>query len=340
MLSTIRKIIRHLLVGKLHAFFSRVFLLSKLVQAYLHDAKQYTKHSSTFVSCSRTKDMLEARIMAHSHVIEKGLSLKDIKLNFGWDVIQNLFLLLETYQRKYKQFCLNSLAYKVGEGVLAKYIEFHQGQNQDVRELAFKLKRLSCNSLLKPGGIKELNRDDILRAIKGDFLEFIKSRHSLRNFTNEPVDLERIKKAVEIAQYSPSACNRQSARVHIVCDPQLMKTVLRYQNGNAGFGHLASRLLVVTSNINAFEGVQERNLAFVDGGIYAMNLLYGLHFEGIGACCLGWLSDPKVDQLLGKILSLNAAERIIVVIAVGQMPEHFSVAESKRKSWENICTII
>lgn len=338
--STIRKIIRHLLVGKLHAFFSRAFLLSKLVQAYLHDAKQYTKHSSTFVSCSRTKDMLEARIMANSHVIEKGLSFKEVKVNFGRDVIGNLFYLLEVYQSRYSRYWADSHACNVGRAVLARYIEFHQERHRDVSDFASRLEGLKSNLLLEFGGTKELSKNDILLAGKGDFLEFIRSRHSTRNFTDEAVPLESIQKAVEIAQYSPSACNRQSARVHIVCDPQLMKTVLRYQNGNAGFGHLASGLLVVTSNINAFEGVQERNLAFVDGGIYAMNLLYGLHFEGIGACCLGWLSDPKVDQLLGKILSLNAAERIIVVIAVGQMPEHFSVAESKRKLWENICTIV
>ena len=334
------KSIKHSWARKLHFFFSRAILLAKLFLAYLYDARHFMKHSSTLVPCTQTKDMLEFRILAHSHVIEKGLSFKEVKLNFAQDVIHNLLFLLEVYQKKHGPACSNSFAYNVGGAILSKYIEFHQKQHQDISQLTSRFKRLNDDFPLELAGTKELNRDDILQAQKGDFLEFIKSRHSIRNFTNEVVPLESVYKAIEIAQYSPSACNRQSARVFIVRAPQLVKLVLKYQNGNRGFGHLVTTLLAVTSNTNAYEGVQERNQAFIDGGIYTMNLLYGLHYEGLCTCCLGWLSDLKTDRLLKKELALNSAERVIDIIAVGQMPEHFRVAESKRKPWNNICTIV
>lgn len=327
-------------VGKLRFVVSRMFVLVKLTRAYLYDAMHYLMHSSTFLPSTRRKDMLEARIMASSHVIEKGLSFKEVRINFGRDVVDSLFYMLGVYQSKYSRYWADSHACSVGRAVLAQYIAFHQERDQDVSDLVSRLESLNSKVLLEFGGTKELSKNDILLAGKGDFREFIRSRHSTRTFTDEAVPLESIQKAIEIAQYSPSACNRQSSRVRIVCEPHVIETVLHYQNGSAGFGHMADKLLVVTSNINAFEGVQERNQAFIDGGIYAMNLLYGLHYEGIGACCLGWLSHPKLERLLRKIVKIDVGERIIVIIAMGQMPDHFRVAESSRKPWKDICTII
>ena len=40
------------------------------------------------------------------------------------------------------------------------------------------------------------------------------TRHSIRDFDDSAVDQELIKKAVELAQRCPSACNRQGVRVY------------------------------------------------------------------------------------------------------------------------------
>ena len=42
-----------------------------------------------------------------------------------------------------------------------------------------------------------------------NYENFIKSRHSIRHFGSEAVDVELLREAIQIAQYTPSACNRQ-----------------------------------------------------------------------------------------------------------------------------------
>ena len=47
--------------------------------------------------------------------------------------------------------------------------------------------------------------------------------------------------------------------------------ILEVQGGNRGFGHLANRLIIITSEVGVFTGVAERNQVYIDGGMYARN---------------------------------------------------------------------
>ena len=42
-----------------------------------------------------------------------------------------------------------------------------------------------------------------------DYFKFIKSRYSTRNYKNKVLQIQDIKKAVNMAKYTASACNRQ-----------------------------------------------------------------------------------------------------------------------------------
>jgi hypothetical protein len=72
--------------------------------------------------------------------------------------------------------------------------------------------------------------------------------------------------------------------VYSVSNDTAIEQVLALQNGNRGFGHLAKRVLIVSADLHAFIGPIERNKAFVDGGMFAMSLLYALHRLELGAC--------------------------------------------------------
>jgi hypothetical protein len=54
-----------------------------------------------------------------------------------------------------------------------------------------------------------LTKEELKNDYSIDYKKFIKSRHSLRNYRNEKLKIEDIKEAIEMAKYSPSACNRQ-----------------------------------------------------------------------------------------------------------------------------------
>ena len=153
----------------------------------------------------------------------------------------------------------------------------------------------------------------------------------MRNFSQADVDNNDIVKAVELAQETtPTSCNRQSIRLHIVSKKETVKEVLSLHTGNRGFGHLVNKLIVISSEISVYNEVRERNLPYVDCGIYAMNLLYALHYYKIGACALNWSVTVNTDKKLHTLLDIPASEAVGLIIACGMPAPEFKLAVSKR----------
>ena len=174
---------------------------------------------------------------------------------------------------------------------------------------------------------------------KIDLTEFFACRYSIRNFTDEEVDYNLIEQAIRMAQKTPSVCNRQSSKVYIFRNEEDRQLVLSYQNGNRGFGHLVNKVLIVTSDLQNFVSVGERNQCWIDGGMYAMSVVYALHSLGLGTCCLNWSVEYEVDRRLRKAANIPDSEAVIMMIAVGHIPEQLSVAQSPRKSIEEVMVV-
>lgn len=139
-------------------------------------------------------------------------------------------------------------------------------------------------------------------------------------------------KIASLANQSPSSCNRQSCKIHIITNKSRLKSVLKVQGGCTGFGHLASAVIIVTSDLYAFYDLQERSQCYINAGFFAMNILYALHEEQIGACVLNWSNTTKKDKLMRSLVStIKPSEQICCLISCGYTPEEFDVTLSKRK---------
>src|SRR5207244_3137840 len=99
------------------------------------------------------------------------------------------------------------------------------------------------------GGTYQVRRADIHTAARRDLSAFFESRFSVRDFADGDVDPALIASAVRMAQKTPSVCNRQSARVHVFGDVAETAVLLAHQGGSSGFGHRASKVLVVTADV-------------------------------------------------------------------------------------------
>ena len=55
------------------------------------------------------------------------------------------------------------------------------------------------------------------------FEELTKRRQSCRNFMDKPVEREKIEKMLSVARLTPSACNSQPWRLHVVYDSEKVK---------------------------------------------------------------------------------------------------------------------
>ena len=70
-----------------------------------------------------------------------------------------------------------------------------------------------------------------------------------------------------------------------------------------------------------------------------MSLLNALHFKNLSSCALNWSASSNQDKLIRNIVPLNDSENIIALIAVGHYRSEFKVAQSSRKSTNEIVKV-
>jgi nitroreductase len=168
------------------------------------------------------------------------------------------------------------------------------------------------------------------------FERLVHERHSVRTYSGAAISDDTIVRSVRLAIQSPSACNRQAVRVHVFSGPQCLARILRHQNGNRGFGSRADKLLLITYDLRALLSSAERNLPYLDGGLFAMTLIYALQDAGVATCCLNVNHHSFREAALRRALRIPPQEAPILLIAAGGFPATFRVPASERLTTEAV----
>jgi len=141
-------------------------------------------------------------------------------------------------------------------------------------------------------------------------IECIKTRRSIRKFTDEPVSRETLEQIVKIASYSPSWKNSQAVRYVAVEDPALKaaiaeKCVLNFTS-NAAIIKACPVLIVVTivHGRSGYERSGEPTTSkgdrweVFDAGIATQTLSLAAHNTGLGTVIMGIFDEDKVSETL------------------------------------------
>lgn len=307
-----------------------------ILREFISDFARFFKCSGTFRS-SGDREAARALLSIESHCIEKALSLKETRAGFGVPKVLRLIASLDSYLRKYGPDSTSAGVLKA----LDAYVDFQEangGADEAVRAGLTALKE-PTPGFNSDGGALDVSREQLMPPPGFDFDAFAKSRYSIRNFAPGRIEPELISEAVRRAMKTPSVCNRQPWRVHAFLSDGERKRVLSHQVGNVGFGESAGAILVVTSPLADFFGAGERSEPFVDGGLFSMSLVYALHSLGLGSCCLNICSKNKQADSLRADCGIPGDEVLIMMIAVGHIPDRLKVAVSPRQSVENILRI-
>lgn len=307
---------------------------------FLYDAAIYSRWSGTF-SLARTQRTLQAYIIRMYHGIEVGLSYPDPKPGFGMKTVNRLVSALEKYAAKFKVdfYC------KIALNVLQQYVEFNRNLGIEFENLNRRLEELQKQVPADledetGGGYINIKTADIFSAGAPEFTRVITTRHSFRQYTSAPVDMAKIEQAVQMAIQSPSACNRQPVRVHVLQDKKVRDRVLNVQNNQRGWRDQPDKMLLVTASVEFYRESRERYAPFIDGGLFAMTLVWALHAQGVGTCCLNLNLDRKSIRRLKKAAGLHKADVPIMLIAAGMLPEENNVAVSTRRSVAEVMRVI
>ncbi len=311
-----------------------------VAKEFLVDAVRFIRNSATLDSDDPS--VLDARITANYHNIEKGLSLPNPRFGFGRAA---LLVLVEKMRFSMRRYNNTSPAVVTAAHTLKAYRQFHLDNNQLVYPFKAEIDELIDSVLTNysgpiRGGTRVIHRAEILAAVGGTDESFFLSRHSVRNFTNDEVEMRDIEAAVRVAQKSPAVCNRQSGKVHVLADPKLIAEALKLQGGARGFEHVVNKVAAITVDTRNFWGAGERNQAWVDGGLFAMSFIFGLHARGLGSCCLNWSRSNEDSSKLRKLIGARDTEAVIMLIAIGHLPNEFVVPHSERKNITDVLRVV
>ena len=313
----------------------RLLARVKVLSSYGYDARRFLGASSAGRSAD-DEERLAAHITMDYHRLEKGMALPSPRYGFGRDAVLRLIRSIGRYEGSYGPSDITEF----GRTALAGYRHFNQGNMDPDLEAAIERFLAPESASIDCKGIDALTAATLFPFDSEVAQRFLTSRRSVRQFDGRPVPEELLQKAVRIAQQAPSVCNRQSARVFASNQREKMDEMLRFQNGNRGFGDRLGAVIVIASDMRAFTSLGERNQCWVDGGIFAMSMALALHSLQIGACMLNWSVEPGRDRALRRCLGIDDNYAIITMMGAGYTLDNLVVAASPRRRTEAIVRFV
>lgn len=160
-------------------------------------------------------------------------------------------------------------------------------------------------------------------------LECIKTRRSVRKFTEQPVERALIEQVVAAAAYAPSWKNTQIARYTVVTDPEKKQRLADECMMDFAFNQKtaahAPALVVVTAitgrsgyeRDGSFSTSQGTHWQSFDAGVAAQTFCLAAHALGLGTVIMGIFEESKVRN----VLALPEEQMVAALIAIGHPAE-------------------
>lgn len=173
-----------------------------------------------------------------------------------------------------------------------------------------------------------------------NFLELVKTRQSVRSYTERHVEREKIEKCLEAAHLAPSSNNSQPWKFIVVDDKDLKNKVAKETfNSVVSFNRFSLKapvlVVVITkkSNIASQIGgaIKKTQFNLVDIGIAVEHFCLQAAEENLGTCILGWFNKKGVK----KVLNIPQNNDVDIIIALGY-PKTDTLREKKRKDIDKI----
>jgi len=167
-----------------------------------------------------------------------------------------------------------------------------------------------------------------------EFIDVLKTRRSVRKFSDKDISEKLVKEIIELANFSPSAGNVQARAVVVVKDQVTIERIRAVTRGLSRFeGKIPFILVILAKPFESAERYEDRgkNLyAFQDATILASYIQLIATDKGLSTCWVGSFKETDVEE----ILNLPKEVTPVAMIPLGYASETPEMKE--RKTLEKI----
>ncbi|MDR1931741.1 MAG: nitroreductase family protein [Spirochaetales bacterium] len=164
-----------------------------------------------------------------------------------------------------------------------------------------------------------------------DLLPEIKSRVSVRDFTDQAVAKESLSRILEAGRIAPSAKNRQPWRFILIQDPEKRKIFERASFGQEHVGKAPA--IIACCSTNTEYRMPNGQLSYpIDISFAAAQMVFQAVHEGLGTCVITTFDEA----ILQETLTVPFSMRIVLLLLVGHPAEADDSAFRDRLPLERI----
>lgn len=169
------------------------------------------------------------------------------------------------------------------------------------------------------------------------FAEMADARFTVRKFSAKPVEDEKLRRVLEVAEKAPTAKNMQSPRVYVLKSEAALAKAKELTPCTYG----ASTVLVFAYNKDeAFKYPQEenRNSGAEDCSIVATHVMYAALEEGLATCWVNMITPSAVK----KAFALPENEEVVLLMDIGYADEKAKPApmHTKKKPLDEVVKVL
>jgi len=142
--------------------------------------------------------------------------------------------------------------------------------------------------------------ENVVPLTEQNFKKAVMGRRSVRQWTAEPLNVDDIVEALDVARWAPSSCNRQAWKFLLVQKHQDKECLQMFTHQT--FFKQAPIVVVPLVDMEDYHK-EIKHYAYLDSGSVIQTLLLTLQVDGFGACWIGVKHDQQYDGNLDAFQS-------------------------------------
>ena len=151
--------------------------------------------------------------------------------------------------------------------------------------------------------------------VMNDFRSLCQQRRSIRTFTSQPVEREKIDYLLQCALMSPSAKRLNPWEFVVVTDEDVLRRLAGCKTYGSQMFNTATAGIVVALDTSLTDTWQ------ADGAIAAEHLLLAAEEQGLGACWCHVYGRDESEAMVRRLTGMPENYSVLCVIALGYKNE-------------------